>query len=186
MRLSNVPAAAPATDAIVIRPGDDTPLPDPGHEMTDAERLISRYRNDFFAIPGVVSITWQPTKGDYVQLNYRTEQDRQIGKLFLEDSVNGVELLGALSDWTGGSPAPDPSVWKHQAAIAAVDALPGVWKSITWSMGWEVNGVAQFHTIDQATIDRLDPIIRNQIPGPTRQDGSTKFYDVEWRAGVPG
>lgn len=176
---------APAADTIELRRGDDTPVPVPGREMTAAERLISRYRNDFFAIPGVVSITWSPTKTDFVQLNYRTEADRQIGNLFLEDTVNGVRLLGKLSDWTGGSPAPDPSLWKHQAAIAAVNALPGVWNSITWSMGWEQNGVAQFHAINQATVDRLDPLVRDRIEGPTRADGSIKYYDVEWRAGVP-
>jgi hypothetical protein len=177
---SIVPKHAPADDSVRLGPDDPVPMP-----QSPAGHLLSKYHAALFAIPGVVNTQYQPTVGDELTLLFRTEADRQIGAMILEDAVDGVRLLTKVSDWTGGSPLPDDSLWKHQAAIAAINALPGVWNSITWSGGWEGNGTAQFHTVNQAVIDRLDPLIRNQIVGQRRADGTTRMYDVEWRVLVP-
>ena len=153
---------------------------------TPASRVLNRYGNALFALPGVTNLRYRPTVGDAVTVLFRTEQDRQIGSMVLEDAIDGVQLLTEVSEWTGGSPDPDPSLWKHQAAIAAVGSLPGVWNSITWSGGWEGNGTVRFQAINQRTVDLLDPLVRDRIEGPTRADGTIKWYDVEWSAGVPG
>ena len=162
-----------------------TSPPTSGPESTPASRLVSKYGQALFAIPGMVNTQYRPTVGDELTLLFRTEADRQIGEMILEDVVEGARIVTKLSNWTGGSPLPDGSLWKHQAAVAAVNALPGVWNSITWSGAWEGNGTAQFHAVNQRTIDKLDPLIRNQIVGQQRADGTTRMYDVEWRVIVP-
>ncbi len=183
MQLSAVvPAPVRTPDLLTMGPADQLPAFAPA---TPASRLLNKYNAAIFAIPGVVNTQYRPAVGDAVTLLFRTEADRQIGEMILEDVVDGARIVTKLSDWTGGSPLPDNSLWKHQAAVAAINALPGVWNSITWSGPWEGNGTAQFWAVNQAGVDKLDPLIRNQIVGQQRADGTTRMYDVEWRAITP-
>ncbi len=177
-----VPARTIVSDVVTLGPTDDLPA---FAASTPVSRLLSQCGAALFAIPGVVNTRYRPTVGDELTILFRTEADRQIGAMILEDVVVGARIVTKLSDWTGGSPLPDDSLWKHQAAVAAINALPGVWNSITWGGAWEGNGTAQFHAVNQKTVDRLDPLIRNQIVGQQRADGTTRMYDVEWRAITP-
>jgi hypothetical protein len=178
-------AVAPAPDTAVITGSQAEYITPPALDRSPAASFVRRYQQAVFAIPGVTNWQYRPTVGDEVTLSFRTEAARQIGAMILEDVVDGARIVTKLSNWTGGSPLPDNSHWKHQAAIAAIDALPGIWNSITWSGPWDGNGTAQFHAVNQRTIDRLDPLIRSQIDGQTRSDGSIRAYDVEWRVIVP-
>jgi hypothetical protein len=180
MQIARATTVAPSPRPEVVTLGPDDALPS-DVDSTPATRFINNYRQAFFAIPGVTNYQYRPAVGDEVTLTFRTEADRQIGAMILEDVVDGARILTKLADWTGGSPLPDNSLWKHQAAVAAINALPGVWNSITWSGVWDGNGTAQFHAVNQRTVDKLDPLIRQQIVGQVREDGSTRMYDVEWR-----
>lgn len=178
--LAPSPIAVP--DIVTMGPTDEVP---PFAASTPASRVLRTYGAAIFSVPGVVNTQYRPTVGDELTILFRTEADRQIGAMVLEDVVDGARLVTKLSDWTGGSPLPDNSLWKHQAAVAAINALPGVWNSITWSGAWEGNGTAQFHAVNQKVVDRLDPLVRNQVVGQQRGDGSTRMYDVEWRVITP-
>ena len=149
-----------------------------------AKRFILAYDHDLYAIPGVTNLSYYPEHGDRVLISFRTEALRQVGEMILEDAVDGVQLLTKVADWTGGSPEPDDSLWKHQQAIASIAALPGVWDERTSSGPWTGDGEVTFHAINQAVVDHLDPIIRDSIEGQRRADGSVRRYAVRWKVGT--
>jgi hypothetical protein len=146
-----------------------------------AERVIMAYDHDLYAIPGVTNLGYYPAVGDKVVVTFRTEGLRQIGEMILEDAIDGVQLVTEVADWAGGSPDPDTSLWKHQQAIASVAALPGVWDERTYSGPWTQDGEVTFFAVNQRVVDHLDPIIRDQIEGQKRADGSLRQYAVKWK-----
>lgn len=179
---TSTPSPAPADELVTI--GPDTELPT-GTAASPALEFLRRYQQVLFAIPGVTNLSYRPTVGLDVTLSFRSEATRQIAEMILEDTLLGVNILTERATWAGGSPDPDPSLWKHQSAIAAVNALPGVWNSQLFNNGWKGNAAVKFHTVNQKTIDLFDPLIRNKIEGQIREDGSTRWYDVTWEVVRP-
>lgn len=145
-----------------------------------AAKLYLAYSHDLYNIPGVTNVGFEPGFGDKLFVHFRTEQDRQIGAMILADELEGVKIITQVASWTGGSPTPDDSLWKHQAAIAGVCALPGVFDERTYSGAWANNGRIEFRVMDKDVVEHLDPLIRDRIVGQDRGDGTTRYYDVAW------
>lgn len=142
--------------------------------------FLRKYVGDLLALPGATSFTFQPSKPDIITVRFRTEAQRATGEGILEPAVEGTTLLTAMTDWAKGSPEPDTSLMHHMDMITDIDTLPGVYKwQVTSQPVYTGEGVVKFDVVDRATVEHLDPLIKDVLVGPTLDNIQWK-YAVKW------
>jgi hypothetical protein len=174
------PAASPPapSDIEEYRPGQN--LPDFPVDDNPVAKLMREHVYDYLAMPGAVSVAWQPTDPTWFQVNFRDEAQRATAARILEPVVQGVALRFERSTWAGGSEAPDASPFAYRDAITAVASLPGVWYQREQASQIDQDGQAVFFAISESKRRQLDKIVRDRFDGLTRPDGTVKQYSVEW------
>ena len=139
---------------------------------------------DILDLPGMHSLSFSMLRPDVLELNVYTEQDAALLAMYIEPVIDGVKLeLHVGVDREPYTGTPSGSVADMLRGIAG---LPGVWnvdqRGITMT-----GGTARVQTINQATIDRLDPLVKDQLdfgkrPGTNIQ----RWVNVRWVPGIPG
>ncbi len=132
-------------------------------------------------MPGITSLSWNYQDMTTLRVFAANEFAAAIARRVLEPVVDNVQL----TLWIDGQKAPYSGTATSSLgdAIHAVAAMPGVWN---YSYHFTpLRGQATFDTVSKATIDRLDPIIRNTLEVGPDQFGNPRTFHILWRAGVP-
>ena len=133
------------------------PPPTPGAGMYNKRGM------DLLQLPGVRSLSWGMADPDALDVNVTSEQDAAFLKALLEPVVEGVRLIVKLEgkEWTG-----TPAAYVSDL-LRAVSALPGVWDIDKRGIS-AIGGRVTIKTINQASIDRLDPLLVDRLDFGTR------------------
>jgi hypothetical protein len=154
----------------------EVPSPTPGAALYRARGM------DMLQLPGVHSLSWGLTRPNELDMNVYTEADAAALAMFLEPVIDGVKLVlkyGAERTPYAGT----PSGFVNDM-LRAVAGLPGVWnidkRAITINGGY-----ARVQTINQATIDRLNPLVKDRLDFGTTPKGMPRWLSLRWVAGIP-
>jgi hypothetical protein len=149
---------------------------------TPAAGLYRTRGMDMLQLPGMHSISWGMARPDELDLNVYSESDAALLAMVLEPVVDGVKLV--LRHGPGRTPYTGPGTGFVNDMLRAIAGLPGVWnvdkRGITMT-----GGRARVQTIDQATIDRLDPLVRDRLDFGTTPKGMQRWVRLAWVPGIP-
>jgi hypothetical protein len=173
-----VVSPVPYTRAVGVAPTGAAQVPSP----TPAAELYRKRGLDILQLPGAYSLSWGMTTPNELALNVYTEADAAALAMFLEPVIDGVKLvLRYGADRTPFTGQPTGFVNDMLRAIAG---LPGVWnidkRAITINGGY-----ARVQTINQATIDRLNPLVKDRLDFGTTPKGVQRWLALRWVAGIP-
>jgi hypothetical protein len=178
MHIAAMPPVRPAVaPSVATARFADVPPPTP------AAGLYRSRGMDILQLPGAHSLSWGMTRPDVLELNVYTEQDAALLAMFLEPVIEGVKLeLRYGAERTPYTGTPNGYVNDMLRGIAG---LPGVWnvdkRGIT--MG---GGRARIQTINQATIDRLNPLVKDRLDFGHTPQGRQRWVYLAWVPGIPG
>lgn len=158
-------------------------MPDSGVE-SPAYDAMRKYGKALFSVPGVVALSWKGgEEAKELTLRYRSPMYHAMGNAMLEKSIEGVDLLGTI--WRGPEkPEPLPVVAVGDV-VRGVSGVRGVWDYKYAQTSPYQNGRVTFRTIDKATTELLDPIIKNRLDFGETPRGTKRYMNVSWRSGVP-
>ena len=164
------PSAIPPSGAPSAPRFADVPPPTP------AAGLYRTRGMDILQLPGAHSLSWG-------MLNVYTEQDAALLAMYLEPVIEGVKLeLRYGADRTPYTGTPNGFVNDMLRGIAG---LPGVWNID--KRGITINGGrARVQTINQAAIDRLDPLVKDRLDFGVTPKGRQRRVYLAWVPGIPG
>jgi hypothetical protein len=175
--LPAVPApAAPGAGITEVRKGE----PIPQGVRTPASDFANKYAHALLSMPGAYTVGWgYPNNTVFLWVEDAAAAAVLAG--MLETEVNGIKLqLGIHST---REPYTGPISESASARARAIAALPGVWDfKHNGTSAW---GTVTFRTINQATIDMLDPLIKDRYTWGLTPKGQPRWMRVIWKAGIP-
>ena len=173
------PIIGAAAPQIVHTPVVSAPRP-ADTPWSPAFLLVKQHGKDLLSLPGVASLSLNPHDGNTVRVVMVNEYTAAIAKRVLEAEIGGVKLELNLA--STGKPYTGTETASIGDCVHAVAAMPGVWN---YSYIFAPNrGTATFRVVDAATIERLDPLIRDHFEVGPDQYGNPRTFDLLWRAGL--
>lgn len=149
---------------------------------TPANELFRKIGGDLLRMPGVKSgRLYGAVRPNEIGLVAVDERAAAALVGVLEPKVQGIDIrvyVGNSQDAYRGAAG------RLADRLAIIDALTGVWghKASIMPRG---SGTVTFWTIDQPTIDRLDPLLLDRFDLGVDPRGWKVIVNVRWKPGVP-
>lgn len=178
-------AAAPSMSAPSTAPAH-VPSANPRIEGTPqtvpAAEFNRKHALDYLAMPGVYTVGWGSRDFNEFYVNTKTEAEAALLAGVLERQVGDIKVVikhgPDRTPWTG---TPDTNMGP---ALRGIAAMPGVWM-IDQRGVHARGGSVSIRTIDQGTIDRLDPLLVDRLYFGRDRKGVDLYVRLNWRAGIP-
>jgi hypothetical protein len=184
MSMATAVSPHPATRSgfSVVRPGD---LP---HAKGHTSDVVRKYANDLFALPGALDIAYSKDDPSTIYIDFDAPEHVNVAGATLESEIDHIKVVPQVGSEGVRAAAAGPRQahsYISSDVLHAVGAMKGVWNVREFSDDFYHDGFVQFQTIDQSTIDRLDPIIKDKLLVGKTPNDEDRYFHFEWVPGVP-
>ena len=172
--IGSVAPTRPSMPAPTFAPAAPQLLPD-----TPAWNIYTKHGHDILRMPGVKSMRiWGADRPN--ELGIVAVDERAAAAIWsvLEPVVGGATFHVFVGD--SQEPYTGPT-GRFADYVGIIDALPGIWnhKGNIMPRG---SGTMTFHAVNQAVIDRLDPLLKDRWNLGVDKNGWTLWVKVAWKA----